>query len=554
MSHQITYKVLTNYDALILPSNGKTTIVNRNGGVDDTINEIKIVAKESIPMVAPLAKHLKGDSLVQSCYNVWHWMKNNMSYKLDAYGKEEIRTASRSYADRFSGVDCEDYSIFISALLINMGYHPTFHIVGFNGSNQYQHIYVVCEGVVMDGVIAAVEPWRGEAAFNMHPVGVTKTLKVKAMTIERLGSIEAQIFGLGRMVADSVTIELTKLKSAYVAALQSATTQSEKDGLNRELRKINFAISLNGTPERDKLLSMLDTVYDIQNHEFIFYSNVNLGAIAEYLNEYDSMVSLGDLGKFTIWSKEKRKQFIHNATQGAKNTIKKVTEAGKKITHVVLKTMPLMVLGRNVFLLMIKINAFKLASILKMAYMSKSEAVAKGCKPEAHDKLQKLAAKIEKVYVGLGGEAKYIRKAVEHAKANLKGLGEPVTNDKTNVLSLNPLDPKGADTLSASAGLIGAGVSVATAGTATPVAGGTAATIIAIVQIIKSLGLKKQDVFPTDAEIEPTNTSIQNPDDVLPNEDGSNDNSSEDTPIYKNPWVIGSVGLATAAGLYFAFK
>jgi hypothetical protein len=561
---QITYKVLSNYDALIAPATNKIIVVKRNGGVDDTINEIKLVAKESIPMVAKLAKHLRANSLEQSCYNIWHWMKHNMSYKLDAVGKEEIRTASRSYRDRHSGIDCEDYSIFISALLINMGYKPTFHIVAFNHNTSYQHIYVVCENMVMDNVIAAVEPWRGEAAFNMHPVGVTKTLKIKAMTIEHLGTIESMICGLGRMVADNITIELVRLKSAYLAALESNTTAAERNDINRELRKLNFAISLNGTPERNKLLNMLDTVYDIQNHQFVFYSNINLEGIAEYFNEYDAVHALGDLGKIRIWSKEKRKRFTHAVTQGAKNTFNKVKHGAGKVLHTVLKTMPLLILGRNVFLLMLKINAFKLGSILKMAYLPKSEAISKGCKPEAWEKLQHLKVKVENIFHGLGGEKKNILKAIEHGKARLNGLGYPkdemetASNTKQPLLSMNPLTTKGQDTLMASSGAITAAGIAVSGGTATPVMGGTTAAIVALVQLIKALGLKKEDVFKDDSQIDATDTSVQDPtltaDDPDGSGNGSGDGSGDEVPFYENPWVIGGVGLATAAGLYFALK
>jgi len=113
-----------------------------------------------------IAKHLKGDSLLQSCFNLWHWLHYNIRYEYDHDGREEIRTPLRVWQDRARGVDCDCLSVFSWCVLKCMGYNPAFELVAFKGRPQFSHIFVNCDGVVVDRV------WF---IFNNRPPLVTKS-------------------------------------------------------------------------------------------------------------------------------------------------------------------------------------------------------------------------------------------------------------------------------------------------------------------------------------------------------------------------------------------
>lgn len=166
-----------------LVADGKTQLLGV-GGLKQTMEAIRNATRASIAETKTLAKSLKSDTLKQSAYNVWHFLKTNLKYKLDKAGTEQVRTAARSWADRKKGIDCEDFSIFAYALLTNMGYSPKFEIVAFNGKKEFGHIYVIVGAYTVDAVMDL---------FDKKPANITK---FKHMDIYGLtGDVEATEFG-----------------------------------------------------------------------------------------------------------------------------------------------------------------------------------------------------------------------------------------------------------------------------------------------------------------------------------------------------------------------
>ena len=62
--------------------------------------------------------------------------------KKDAEGYEQIRSPARAWHDRFSGVDCDCYSVFISSILSNLGIAHTLRITKYQ-RDYFQHIYPI---------------------------------------------------------------------------------------------------------------------------------------------------------------------------------------------------------------------------------------------------------------------------------------------------------------------------------------------------------------------------------------------------------------------------
>lgn len=75
---------------------------------------------------------------------LWQWTRQQIKYRLDAPLKEEIRTPSRTWYDRKKGVDCEDYVIFVSTILLNNRIPHVLRVADYGSG--WQHIYVVVPG------------------------------------------------------------------------------------------------------------------------------------------------------------------------------------------------------------------------------------------------------------------------------------------------------------------------------------------------------------------------------------------------------------------------
>lgn len=162
--YKTTYKRLKDYSSLIDVADGAKTL--KGYGFDNaTLTEL-LEACKKYKQVEKLAKHLKASNMMQSAFNVWHWLHTNIKYNFDSPGAEEIRTPARTWLDRDRGVDCDCLAVFTACLFLNMGYAPKFEIVAFNNSPTYSHIYVNLNGAAIDRVLPV---------FLARPGGITKT-------------------------------------------------------------------------------------------------------------------------------------------------------------------------------------------------------------------------------------------------------------------------------------------------------------------------------------------------------------------------------------------
>ena len=175
---QPTYRQLPNYDAFFKPAANKNSL--KGWGLNDTKKLIADICKAHYKDCAKIAAYLKADTKLQSAFNLWHWLHHNIRYEYDREGREEVRTPSRTWADRHRGVDCDCLSVFAWCVLKCMGYNPAFELAAFKNKPAYSHIYINLDGIVVDRV------WY---VFNSRPPGVTKTELFKVGMLENLGQL-----------------------------------------------------------------------------------------------------------------------------------------------------------------------------------------------------------------------------------------------------------------------------------------------------------------------------------------------------------------------------
>jgi len=297
-----TYKILNDYEYLFGISAGKDRTAIK-GDLEKTLEVIKEIIRDYNYQVKKLAKHLKGDTLLQSAYNIWHFCNRiskggNINYKLDKRGYEEIRTPGRSFRDRFIGIDCDDFTILCSSLLLNMGYKPQMVIVDTLGDDRYNHIYTSVgakleNGIVRGGVI--VDPVM-DAQFNQHPAHIRKSkiidMKIQVLEGNGLGSAwldeipKNAIFGFGAVESpDAATRAMMDYQSDIIEKAMVSGFGSKDSVFSKELRKTRFGILMNGTDERNTVLDILPHVDDIDDDgNFVFESKAERDKVDEYVS------------------------------------------------------------------------------------------------------------------------------------------------------------------------------------------------------------------------------------------------------------------------------
>ncbi len=116
--------------------------VKKGASVSDTVKFIPKVVRETLSQTKKIAEHLQGTSLSETCKNIWQFVYEHIAYAKDEDGLEQIRAPARSWHDRFRGVDCDCYTVFISSILTNLKIPHSLRIAKYH-RDYFQHIYPV---------------------------------------------------------------------------------------------------------------------------------------------------------------------------------------------------------------------------------------------------------------------------------------------------------------------------------------------------------------------------------------------------------------------------
>lgn len=130
------------YDKYFPTAEGKNNTMLKSADVDDTLALIPKVVRSTLHHTAQLAPLLKGNTLDETCENIWDFVYQHIAYRKDADGKEQVRSPARTWRDRKQGVDCDCYTTFISSLLTNLKIPHTYRITKYF-KPYYQHIYPI---------------------------------------------------------------------------------------------------------------------------------------------------------------------------------------------------------------------------------------------------------------------------------------------------------------------------------------------------------------------------------------------------------------------------
>ncbi|MGQ0829352.1 MAG: hypothetical protein ACT4ON_13270 [Bacteroidota bacterium] len=141
---QVKVKSGKEYDHLF-PRAMLTSITKKEGAtVADTIKFIPQVVRDTLFHTKKIALVLKGDSVPETCRNIWQFVYDHIAYKKDEDGKEQIRSPARAWHDRgnIQGVDCDCYTTFISSILSNLKIRHLLRITKYK-EDRFQHIYPI---------------------------------------------------------------------------------------------------------------------------------------------------------------------------------------------------------------------------------------------------------------------------------------------------------------------------------------------------------------------------------------------------------------------------
>ena len=135
-------KIGKEYEGFFPVANLTDETVKKGASVSDTVKFIPKVVRETLPQTKEIAETLRGNTLSETCNNIWKFVYDHINYHKDEDGIEQIRSPARTWHDRQRGVDCDCYTVFISSILSNLKIPHTLRIAKYR-KDYFQHIYPI---------------------------------------------------------------------------------------------------------------------------------------------------------------------------------------------------------------------------------------------------------------------------------------------------------------------------------------------------------------------------------------------------------------------------
>jgi len=131
----------TFFDSIIPKASGKKTFIRETDDVTDVITEIQKIVPKSSYQTYELSKYLVGVNDYETCKNIWDFINKYIAYAEES--DEQLSQPAAAWQNRFTGVDCDCYAIFVSSILTNLKIKHFYRIAEYRNKGYYQHIYVI---------------------------------------------------------------------------------------------------------------------------------------------------------------------------------------------------------------------------------------------------------------------------------------------------------------------------------------------------------------------------------------------------------------------------
>lgn len=146
-----------------------TSIKISSGSHYGTLDEMKRIVNEYLSDTTAIGVELKRHDIPSTIKAVFDFTNDHIQYKLDKPGREELRRPARTWADRYTGVDCDCYSIFMSSILTNLKVPHSFRMTSYEANKAFSHVYVVAKHAGREYIL---DPVKGE--WNVEHGPITK--------------------------------------------------------------------------------------------------------------------------------------------------------------------------------------------------------------------------------------------------------------------------------------------------------------------------------------------------------------------------------------------
>lgn len=145
--------------ATIPPGTSTHDVLYPDGDTNDIIKAILYADERSAPFTEKFSRQFRGMSPLQVGRALWYFLKENVRYKEDVRGTQNVKSPAQLITDMEG--DCKSYSIFIASVLKNLGIPHFFRFATYldrfgNIPPRVSHVYVVIPDGSKEIIVDAV--------------------------------------------------------------------------------------------------------------------------------------------------------------------------------------------------------------------------------------------------------------------------------------------------------------------------------------------------------------------------------------------------------------
>jgi len=461
---------------------GKTISLKQYADIQDTIDAIGRIIRDNYPAVADIAVRVKADTAEQTFRNIWEYVRKNVRYQNDEIGKEQLRRPQRTISDGKG--DCDDMSILISSILVNLGYHHELVIAAYKSKDKWQHIYPVAYSSNRQRYVIDCVP---EIPYFNYEASPIKNKIVISMKLEELGSLSdtnairelTEPFNInslegiandcqqlrllqgllgnvaivdeleqydtvlnGRELQQNIILnQLVEARKSLAQEINNPTGMSELNDNKVDLQLVeNIINNFPDDMERDRAIS---EAIAKQTMYMNFYKAVQYGLseisddlsgerdddlyylkIMKEEGQLDEILSMDDDDMEGLG---KKTGFFKKIGSKIKKGVQKLKENHPKLAkvgHAIKKYNPATFAARKSLELFIRANTFNMAEKIALGFATEDKAKSLGYTKEEWQKFVEGKDKAETTWYSLGGDKAYFKEMITKSNAAKKaGLG-----------------------------------------------------------------------------------------------------------------------------------
>ena len=129
----------------------KTIVIKKSGTNSDIIQAMIKYMPNAVYQCQKRASIFKGKDEMETCRNIWSFLKHNIKYVEDSVHFQDIRLPDRLVKDRKG--DCKSFAMFTAGILQNLSIPCKLVFTSYTANKTPGHVYVETDsGIIIDAV------------------------------------------------------------------------------------------------------------------------------------------------------------------------------------------------------------------------------------------------------------------------------------------------------------------------------------------------------------------------------------------------------------------